>query len=92
MIMGCACNKQRSNGLAAKRAESPSEAKAREAREAQSNARASGIPSPSAGTRSTPVMNGRTQSFAMEQGGRTATFGSQLERDAAAARTGGRPV
>ncbi|AWY05377.1 hypothetical protein HOT42_gp26 [Microbacterium phage Metamorphoo] len=90
--MGCACNKQRTNGLAAKRTESTADAKARETREAQSNQRASGIPSPSAGTRSTPVMHGRTQSFALESGGRTASFGSRLERDAAAARTGGRPV
>lgn len=89
--MGCACNKQKSNGLAAKR-ESTADAKAREAREAASNQRASGVASPSAGTRSTPVMHGRTQSFALESGGRTATFGSRLERDAAAARTGGRPV
>ncbi|QGJ89438.1 hypothetical protein PBI_SMARTIES_34 [Microbacterium phage Smarties] len=90
MIMGCACNKGKTaNGLAAKRAESPADQKARESREAASNQRASGIPSPSAGTRSTPVMHGRTQSFALESGGKTARFGSRLERDAAKARISG---
>lgn len=79
--MGCACNKQKTNGLAAKRDEAAATEKAKrdaEARQATS-------------TR-TLSQTGRTQSFAMASGGRTASFGSRLERDAAAARTGGRPV
>ncbi|QGJ95247.1 hypothetical protein QDA11_gp27 [Microbacterium phage Jayden] len=84
--MGCACNKQKSNGLAAKRAESaPAPAPAPKAASAP---RTSGV----AGTSARAPMSGRTQSFALEQGGRTATFGSRLERDAAAIRSGARPL
>ena len=86
--MGCACNKQKSNGLAAKRlssttGESPAEAQARQKRESDMNTRAQ---------KGSPAMSGRTQSFALEHGGKTARFGSRLERDAAAARTGGNPL
>lgn len=87
--MACACNKNRATAPK----ESAADAKARLARESEMNARAAGAPGPSAtGTRSTPVMHGATQSFALERNGRTETFGSRLERDAAAARTGGRIV
>lgn len=84
--MGCACNKRQAAGQTA-------DAKAREARAAEAKARTASAPGPSAkGTTSHPVMHGTTQSFAMESNGRTARFGSKIERDAAVARTGGRPL
>ena len=76
--MTCACNKQKAGtGLAAKRTESAADKAARERREAESNARAAGAP-----------MRGNVQSFSLTANGRTGTFGSRLERDAAAARLG----
>jgi len=83
--MGCACNKQKSNGLAAKRAEAPAPTPTAKA---APTTRTSGV----AVTSARAPMSGRTQSFALEQGGRTSTFGSRLERDAAAIRSGARPA
>lgn len=57
-------------------------------------ARKSATETPKAPARSAtrPTVQGGTQSFALEVGGRTQTFGSALERDAAALRTGGKIV
>ncbi|QDF19040.1 hypothetical protein QDA05_gp27 [Microbacterium phage Honeyfin] len=80
MIMGCACNKQKSNGLAAKREESATTStSAKSDTESRQATTASRLSAPTS----------RRQSFALESGGRTASFGSRLERDAAAARSRG---
>lgn len=86
--MGCACNKQKSNGLAAKRAEATPTAAPKAVSTSEPTVRSSGV----AASGSRAPMSGRTQSFALEHGGKTARFGSRLERDAAAARTGAKPL
>uniref|UniRef100_A0AAU7J7F5 HNH endonuclease n=2 Tax=unclassified bacterial viruses TaxID=12333 RepID=A0AAU7J7F5_9VIRU len=78
---GCACNKNRTVGVAAKRVES---------NEPKTTAKTE--PAPRGATSRQAPMNGKTQSFALEHNGKTARFGSRLERDAAAARTGARPL
>lgn len=87
--MGCACNKNKSTGLAAKRTESTQNTSSKSTSTTDAaTQRTSGV----AATGARAPMSGRTQSFALESGGRTASFGSRLERDAAAIRSGGRPV
>ena len=83
--MGCACNKGKSAPTLADR-------KADAARKAEATGTSARVPGPQPTARTTPIVTGTTQSFALQSGDKTVRFGSRIERDAAAARTGGRIV
>ena len=80
--MACGCNKGKTDTSAAR------------TQRAQDNvAKRPAEPAPTmqgARARTVPVMQGGSQSFALQEGARTQSFGSDLERRAAAARAGAR--
>lgn len=82
--MACACNKNKTNaGLAARAEQKSKSTPTSEAKTSSTTQR----------TASARPMRGAQQSFALQAGDRTASYGSRLERDAAQARIpGSRPA
>lgn len=83
--MGCACNKGREATGANAASKRDAQAREAEARKQTATTRIGVAPK-------SPSMQGTTQSFSLRVGDKIASFGSKLERDAAAARTGGTPI
>lgn len=85
--MGCACNKGKTSPTLADR-----KADAARKAEASGTSVARTVPGPQPTARTQPVMQGGKQSFSLQAGDKTASFGSRLERDAAHARVPGSRV